>query len=276
MQCDIRAGNWLIGENWICEPCFVSGRGSQPSAMGLPQSQLTGCCLWSFLGCKHDCFQKKKTYNVAIQRILSCRVMLGLWFCGCPWLNLYWMNHNAVFPTEAESRYWRPSSLKRRSMLKYFYSCEWFWKVFSVKFQHFGKRIGSKRGSRPLNHCQRVTSVSAGWSNNHKNTLLRWWRVLIVNVKWPRQEWYVTTECSGQNKTKYPLWRGKWITCTQCQTEWIQLSLTVELRKSLMRVEKCRPGNSTLCEHHRVRRSDREGWTERLLGLPGVRTIQEQ
>lgn len=59
MQRDIRAGNWLIGENWICEPCFVLGRGSQPSAMGLPQSQLTGCCLWSFLGCKHYCFQKK-------------------------------------------------------------------------------------------------------------------------------------------------------------------------------------------------------------------------
>lgn len=41
MQRDIRAGNWLIGENSICERCFVSGRGSQPSAMGLPQSQLT-------------------------------------------------------------------------------------------------------------------------------------------------------------------------------------------------------------------------------------------
>lgn len=28
IQRDVRAGNWLIGDNSICECCFVSGRGS--------------------------------------------------------------------------------------------------------------------------------------------------------------------------------------------------------------------------------------------------------
>lgn len=70
MQRDIRAGNWLIGENSICEPCFVSGRGGQPSATGLPRPQLTGCCCcccWDSNCVQHHCFQKE-TYNVAVSK----------------------------------------------------------------------------------------------------------------------------------------------------------------------------------------------------------------
>lgn len=46
MQCDIRAWKWLIRENSICERCFVSGKGSQPSAMRTLHSKLTRCCCW--------------------------------------------------------------------------------------------------------------------------------------------------------------------------------------------------------------------------------------
>lgn len=96
-QRDIRSGNWLIRENSICERCFVSGRGSRPSAMGPPVSadwMIQTVC--SSLGCKlmHHCFQKE-IYDVAIPTIHSCPV--SFWFCGRPCLNLYWMkNHNFI------------------------------------------------------------------------------------------------------------------------------------------------------------------------------------
>lgn len=107
MQCDIWAGNRLIGENSISERCFVSGRGSQPSGMGLPRSQLTLCC-WDTncvqfgkLNTANIIVSKKGTYNVVYQRIRSCPS--GLWFCS---LNSHWITWK-FSPTDAECFYLR-------------------------------------------------------------------------------------------------------------------------------------------------------------------------
>ena len=107
MQCDIWAGNRLIGENSISERCFVSGRGSQPSGVGLPRSQLTLCC-WDTncvqfgkLNTANIIVSKKGTYNVVYQRIRSCPS--GLWFCS---LNSHWITWK-FSPTDAECFYLR-------------------------------------------------------------------------------------------------------------------------------------------------------------------------